>query len=64
MVMRILTNFLAGAIIAMWLGVVGYFIVTFSPKSQVINCTWSEISPDFTPEARDMCRKLRMEKVK
>jgi hypothetical protein len=28
-----------------------------------IDCTWSEISPDFTPEIREACRKARMSKT-
>jgi len=27
-----------------------------------IDCTWSEISPDFTNEMREVCRQLRAEK--
>jgi hypothetical protein len=26
-----------------------------------IDCTWSEISPDFTPAMREACRQLRAE---
>ena len=25
-----------------------------------IDCTWSEISPDFSPEIKEACRKARM----
>jgi hypothetical protein len=25
-----------------------------------IDCTWSEISPDFSPEIKNACRKARM----
>ena len=28
-----------------------------------IDCTWSEISPDFTPEIKEACRKARMSKT-
>ena len=28
-----------------------------------IDCTWSEISPDFTNEMRELCRKNRMEQI-
>ena len=28
-----------------------------------IDCTWSEISPDFTTEIRELCRKNRMEQI-
>ena len=27
-----------------------------------IDCTWSEISPDFSPEMRDACRRARIPK--
>jgi hypothetical protein len=27
-----------------------------------IDCTWSEISPDFTPTMREACRQVRAEK--
>jgi hypothetical protein len=29
----------------------------------IINCGVSEISPDFTPEAREQCRRLRGQKT-
>ena len=28
-----------------------------------IDCTWSEISPDFTPAMREACRQLRAENI-
>jgi hypothetical protein len=34
------------------------------PKYRVINCGVSEISPDFTTEMKEACRKARMEKIK
>jgi hypothetical protein len=36
----------------------------FGPKKGeviVINCTWSEISPDFTEKMRTACRQARIE---
>lgn len=42
------------------------FLVFFSPKTgdvKVINCTWSEISPDFTPRMKEACRQARIENV-
>lgn len=36
----------------------------FAPKRGdvvVIDCTWSEISPDFTPQMREACRQARVE---
>lgn len=34
------------------------------PQERVINCGVAEISPDFTPEMREACRRARMEKIK
>ena len=41
-------------------------MILFLPKhGQIIyNCTLAEISPDFPPEAREGCRKLRAEAYK
>jgi hypothetical protein len=33
------------------------------PKGTYINCGLSEISPDFTPEMRKMCREVRVTKL-
>jgi len=33
------------------------------PKGAYINCGLSEISPDFTPEMRKMCREVRATKL-
>jgi hypothetical protein len=33
------------------------------PKGTYINCGLSEISPDFTPEMRKMCREVRATKL-
>jgi hypothetical protein len=32
---------------------------TIQPQVRRIDCTWSEISPDFTPAMREACRKAR-----
>ena len=29
----------------------------------VIDCTWSEISPDFTPQMREACRQARTQNI-
>lgn len=37
-------------------------MVVFMPRKGdviVINCTWSEISPDFSNEMREACRQAR-----
>lgn len=33
------------------------------PQVRRIDCTWSEISPDFTPAMREACRKARNERA-
>ncbi len=39
-------------------------MLTLPKKGDVvrIDCTWSEISPDFTIEMREACRQARMKK--
>jgi hypothetical protein len=32
---------------------------SMQPREQRIDCTWSEISPDFTTAMREACRKAR-----
>jgi hypothetical protein len=42
-----------------------YMIITsdmMRHQTVIINCGVSEISPDFTPEAREQCRRLRGQK--
>lgn len=41
------------------------FLITFvpQPKGAYINCGLSEISPDFTPEMRKLCRETRATKL-
>ena len=38
-----------------------YISLHYQPRVRVIDCTWSEISPDFTNEMREQCRKARSE---
>jgi hypothetical protein len=40
-----------------------YIVWSHSQQPQVrkIDCTWSEISPDFTPAMREACRKARQQ---
>lgn len=43
-----------------------YMIVTtdmMRHQTVTINCGVAEISPDFTPEAREQCRRLRGQKL-
>ena len=39
------------------------FFLSLPKKGDVIkiDCTWSEISPDFSIEVREQCRRLRAE---
>jgi capsular polysaccharide biosynthesis protein len=49
------------------LALVGALALSFSvpqPEYRVINCGVAEISPDFTTEMREACRRARMEKIK
>ena len=41
------------------------FLIVFVPQSKgtYVNCGLSEISPDFTPEMRKMCREVRATKL-
>lgn len=65
MVIKHLTEFVIGVIIVLLVAFSGYYLVTYpQPQYRVIDCTWSEISPDFSNAMREQCRKLRMEKVK
>jgi hypothetical protein len=34
---------------------------TMQPQVRRIDCTWSEISPDFSPAMREACRKARQQ---
>jgi short subunit fatty acids transporter len=37
-----------------------YFIAPKKGDVIRIDCTWSEISPDFSPEMKEACRKARI----
>lgn len=45
-------------------GAVALSLSVPQPEYRVINCGVAEISPDFTPEMREACRRARMEKIK
>jgi hypothetical protein len=38
-------------------------VAYISPKERYINCGLSEISPDFTPQMKEMCRQIRATKI-
>ena len=37
-----------------------FYIAPKRGEVVVINCTWSEISPDFTPQMREACRQAQL----
>lgn len=45
-------------------GAVALSLSVPQPEYRVINCGIAEISPDFTTEMREACRRARMEKIK
>ena len=48
-------------VVIAFLIVITIMFLTLPKKGDVIriDCTWSEISPDFTNEMREACRQLR-----
>jgi hypothetical protein len=42
-------------------GVLVSYFYTLAPKGRWYDCSISEISPDFPPELKQECRKLRSE---
>lgn len=62
--MRSILLFLAIVSLAVGMVVLIVWANTSIPQPQVrrIDCTWSEISPDFTPAMREACRKARNER--
>jgi hypothetical protein len=48
-------------VVIAFLIVIPIMFLTLPKKGDVIriDCTWSEISPDFTNEMREACRQLR-----
>lgn len=47
-----------------WAGA-GFYWLSTQPKHGVvvIDCTLAEISPDFTPEVKEACRKARSGRI-
>ena len=59
-------TFIVSIVIALYLTVVFVVVPLSMPKKGDvirIDCTWSEISPDFTPEMRKACRNARIGKT-
>ncbi len=58
-------TFIVTVLIVLYLAVVFLVVpLTMPKKGDVIriDCTWSEISPDFSNEMREACRKARIAK--
>ena len=53
--------FLAVAALAILMAVLIVWSISAQPRVQRIDCTWSEISPDFSPAMREACRKARQQ---
>jgi hypothetical protein len=59
-----MSNIVIAILVIAWASLGFYFIMS-QPKHgvKVIDCTWAEISPDFTPEMKELCRKARSGRV-
>ena len=53
------------AIFAIVWAAVGFYWLSIQPKHGVIviDCSLSEISPDFSPEMKEACRKARSGRI-
>jgi hypothetical protein len=54
-------------LVLMFIGAVTALVLSFNkivPAGKWYDCTISEISPDFPPQVREECRKLRSEAYK
>jgi hypothetical protein len=51
---------MAGLAVLMFLFIV--WSNSIQPRKQRIDCTWSEISPDFTTEMKQACRQRHLQK--
>jgi steroid 5-alpha reductase family enzyme len=40
-----------------------FFVAPNRGDVVVIDCTWSEISPDFTPQMKEACRQARIKNI-
>lgn len=57
--MRSILLFLVMVILAVLMFALIVWSSTVQPGERRIDCTWSEISPDFSPAMREACRKAR-----
>jgi hypothetical protein len=53
--------FVAVAVSAILMFVLIVWSSTIPPQERRIDCTWSEISPDFSNAMREACRKARQQ---
>jgi hypothetical protein len=51
------------AVYLIMMGSLFYVVANQESRTVRIDCTWSEISPDFTPEIRELCRKARSGRI-
>jgi hypothetical protein len=58
------TQIAVGVFAIIWF-VAGLYWIMSQPKhgTRVIDCSLVEISPDFTPEVREACRKARSGRI-
>jgi len=45
------------------IGSLFYVVAKQESRTIRIDCTWAEISPDFTTEMRELCRKARSGRI-
>lgn len=45
------------------IGSLFYVVAKQERRTIRIDCTWAEISPDFTTEMRELCRKARSGRI-
>jgi len=55
----LLLYFLAGTGLVFWLISIYGILRSNEDQTKVYNCEYAEISPDFPPEVRNECRRLR-----
>lgn len=46
-------------LLSVMLFIVAIYLAANGPKYRVYDCSLSEISPDFPPEVREECRRIR-----
>jgi hypothetical protein len=59
--MRDILMLIAAILLAIGCFVLIVYNAAHTPQVRQIDCTWSEISPDFSPAMREACRKARQQ---